>query len=101
MRHEHLFQLTGIDVVAAAYDHILPTIDDEEIAILIHIGDITSVEPPATHGLLRRLGAIVVALHYAVPTHNDFSRLPLLYISIVVIHQTHLSGKEWTSDGAG
>src|SRR3954447_17209715 len=47
---EDLLDLARIDVVAAADDHVLLAIDDEEVAVLVDLGHVAGVEPAVLDG---------------------------------------------------
>jgi hypothetical protein len=49
---EDLLDLARVDVVAAADDHVLLAVDDEEVAVLVDAGHVARVEP----AVLDRLG---------------------------------------------
>ena len=42
---EHLLDLARVDVVAAADDQVLLAVDDEEVAVLVHLGHVAGAEP--------------------------------------------------------
>src|SRR5579884_2940528 len=77
VRVEKLFDLAGIDVLAAANDHILDAPDDVDIALLVHGGQVSGMHPARTvDSLSGRFGIVPVAEHHAVPTRAEFTRLP-------------------------
>ena len=53
---ERLLDLPRVDVVAAADDHVLHAVDDEEVAVLVAVAEVAGVEPAAPHGLGGGLG---------------------------------------------
>ena len=54
---EHLLDLARVDVEAAADDHLLLAVDDEEIAVVVDPGQIAGVKPPV--GIDRLCGRLV------------------------------------------
>src|SRR4051812_47432316 len=74
---QDLLDLARIDVVAAADDHVLLAVDDEEVAILVELRHVAGVEPAPAHDLLRRVGPAPVALHDVVAADADLADLAL------------------------
>ena len=89
---EHLLDLAGVHVEAAADDHVLLAIDDEEVAVGVAVAEVAGVEPPALHGLGGRVGAAVVALHHVVATDHDLTDVVLapLELDVVGVDDLHL-----------
>ena len=61
MPPQHLLDLDGIDVLAAADDHVLQAVDDEECAVVAHAADVAGAEPAIDEGGCRGLGVAPVA----------------------------------------
>src|SRR5262249_7483168 len=72
---EDLLDLARVDVVAAADDHLLLAVHDEEVAVLVHPGQVTSPEPAVRDRLGRGLGLAPVALHHVVAADGDLADL--------------------------
>src|SRR5262249_11625665 len=71
VRVQLLLDLTRIDVEATADDQLLLAVHDEEIAVVIDIAHVPSVEPATAHHLGRSLRLVEVALHHVVPADHD------------------------------
>ncbi|MNL58138.1 hypothetical protein D3C87_1817510 [compost metagenome] len=67
MGEEKLFQLTRVNVLAAANDHVLVTPGDAHITLVIHARQITGVHPACLiDGLRGAFGIVPVTQHHAV-----------------------------------
>src|SRR5581483_7025745 len=61
---QELLDLARINILAAADDHILGAAGDFAIAVLVHGGEITAVQPTVIiNGAPRRVGIFVITLH--------------------------------------
>jgi len=58
------FNLLGGDVEAAGLDHVLATVAEEEVAVVVDADDIARAHPPTVEHGCGALGVIVVAEHY-------------------------------------
>ena len=72
---EDFLHLPGPDLVAAAVDHVLDPVHDEEVSLLVHADHIARMEPAPGHGRLGGLGLPPVFLHDLGPPEHQF---PLL-----------------------
>ena len=54
--------LDAVHVLAAADDHVLGPVDDEDEALVVDAGDVAGVQPAVGEGRGRRLGLVPVAL---------------------------------------
>ena len=75
MAGQHLFHFTRVHIVAAGNNQILLAVFNEKEAILIHTGDVASVQPAVTHGIGRFGGHLPVAGHDVRPLHNKLAHL--------------------------
>src|SRR5262245_42359703 len=76
MRVQKLLDFTGIDVLAAADDHVLDAASDAVIAVGSALRQVTRPQPTVGSdggGRLRRL--VVIAFHHAVTTHQQLPGL--------------------------
>ena len=64
MEVEDLVDVPWVDVEAAGDDHVLFPVDDVEIPILIHRGDVARVAPAVAERLGRLVGPVLVAQHH-------------------------------------
>jgi hypothetical protein len=97
---EHLLDLPRVDVVAAADDHVLLAVDDEEVAVRVHLRDVARVEPATPHRLGRGVVALEVALHDVVAADHDLADLALLDVVVVLVDDFHLDALDRCADGA-
>src|SRR5215813_11780479 len=72
---EDFFDLGTVDVLAAGDDHILGTIDEENVALSIHATEIAAVIPPMTESVGGLFRFVPVALHDIRAAHDDFADL--------------------------
>src|SRR3954454_14535718 len=97
---EDLLDLARIDVVAAADDHVLLAVDDEEVAVLVDAGHVARVEPAVVQDLLRGVVAVPVALHQVVAADRDLADLALAHLVAVLVDDLHLDALDRRPDGA-
>jgi len=74
---EHLLDLAGVHVVAAADDYVLGPVDDVVVAVLVAAGQVSAAEPAVADGRCRGLGLVQVALHHVVSLDRDLTDLTL------------------------
>ena len=68
--------LSRVDILTTRYNHILESITDVEISLLIQIAHITGVEPSKLiNGTGRRIRSIPVTLHDVWALDTDFASL--------------------------
>src|SRR5262245_24750862 len=70
---EDFFDLGTVDVLTTGDDHVLGTINEENVALGIHTTEIAAVIPPVTQGVGGLFGFVPVALHDIRATHDDFA----------------------------
>jgi hypothetical protein len=64
MALQHLLDLAGIDVLAAAHEHVVGAADEEEEAVLVAAEHVAgAVEAVRRHGLGGDLGQLVIVGH--------------------------------------
>src|SRR3954464_12781826 len=97
---EDLLDLARVDVVAAADDHVLLAVDDEEVAVLVDAGHVARVEPAVAQDLLRGVVAVPVALHEVVAADRDLADLALAHLVAVLVDDLHLDALDRRPDGA-
>src|ERR1700730_10461407 len=68
MAVEKLLNLTRIDVLAAANDHVLDPSDDVEVSLVVHCREVAGVHPAPSVDSLSRPFVIV-----PIPAHDDVS----------------------------
>src|SRR5215475_14524285 len=72
---EDFFDLSTVDILAAGDNHILGAIDEENVALSIHITEVPTVIPPAAQGIGGLLGFVPVTLHDVGAAHDDLANL--------------------------
>ena len=73
---EKFLDFAGIDVFAAANDHLLEPPGDGHIAVLIHAGDVAGVQPAVgLDGGRRAHGIVVIAVHHEVAAGAELAVL--------------------------
>src|SRR5919107_544356 len=100
---EHLLDLAGVHVEAAADDHVLGPVDDVVVAVLVTAGQVAGAEPAVPHDLRGRLRSVVVALHDVVPADRylpDRVR-PTLDVVPLGVDELHLDAPDRVADRAG
>src|ERR1022692_2891465 len=97
---QDLLDLARVDVVAAANDQLLLAVHDEEVAVLVHPGEVTRAEPAVRDRLGRRLGLPPVALHHVVPADRDLADLAGRAVGAVGAGQAHLEAGHRRTDRA-
>ena len=65
----------GIDVLAAADDHVLGAVDQDEIAVLVEPTDVTGVQPAVDDGLGGLLGPVQIAAHHVGALDHNLAGL--------------------------
>src|SRR5215210_978950 len=99
---QHLLDLARVDVVAATDDQVLLAVDDEEVAVLVHLGHVARAEPALLRdGLLVRVVTVPVALHDVVAADHDLADLALWDLVAVVVPHLHLDTLDRGADRAG
>src|SRR5262245_3126508 len=74
MRIKELLNLTWIDVLTAADNHVLPPSADTEIPVLEHHRQVSRVQPAIRiDRLARSLTITIVALHHRIPTRAQLA----------------------------
>src|SRR5262249_58537143 len=69
-----IFYLNRGNILAATNDDVLLTIAQLGIAIWMHHGQVTAVEPATTEGLSGGLGLGVISQHDVVAAHDDLAQ---------------------------
>src|SRR3712207_5380400 len=71
---EDLLDLARVDVVAAADDHLLLAVDDEEVAVLVDLAHVARPEPAVVvEDLFGGVLLVPVALHDVVALDGDLA----------------------------
>ncbi len=101
MRGEHIVDFLGVDVLPAPDNHVLHSVHDIDVAILILDPHIPGMEKSVLiNGFGGLLGLVVIALHDVVSADHDFAGFMGRLFIAVLIHDKHfLVGKRQT-DGA-
>src|SRR5262245_29402163 len=76
MAEQKLLDLAGIDVLAAAYDHVLDAPDDVAIAFRVDGGEVAGVHPAlAVDGFGGLLLVVPIAQHHRIAARAEFAGL--------------------------
>ena len=78
MLGDYLIQLACENFETANADHVLKAVNDKEIAILIHGGNIAGVHISITDGVCSFLGFVMVTPHNLRATRAKLTRLARL-----------------------
>src|SRR5262249_36176045 len=73
MTVQNFVNLPRIDVVSAGNNQFLLAVNDEQIAFIIEVPDITRVNPAVANRLRRLLRAIAITLDHLGPAHTDLT----------------------------
>src|SRR5215216_349210 len=100
---EDLFDLARVHVVAAADDHLLLAVDDEEVAVLVDLAHVAGAEPAIlVEDLVRGVVPVPVALHDIVAADGDLADgVRALDIVAVVVDELHLDALDRGADRTG
>mmetsp|Transcript_7822 Transcript_7822/g.13409 ORF Transcript_7822/g.13409 Transcript_7822/m.13409 type:complete len:347 (-) Transcript_7822:832-1872(-) len=87
----HVLQRLGRDVLALGkLEDVLLAVDDADGAVLVHLGDVASAEPPVgREGLSGLLGQVVVPREHVRPAHPDLPS-PARRVRPPVVHLSHV-----------
>src|SRR3984893_9346903 len=72
---DHVLDFCRVDVLAAADDHVLDTVDDVDVAVGVHATSIAGMHPSAFERRRRLGGLVPVSRHYRRPAHGDLAHL--------------------------
>ncbi|MCY1313475.1 hypothetical protein D9M70_640020 [compost metagenome] len=75
MLGQAVLDLGGIDVKAAADDHVLGTVHQIQIAIAVHARHIAGMQPVALENLGVFLGAVQITVHHQRAAHAQLTHL--------------------------
>jgi len=97
MPHRRVLHVDGADPLAARLDHVLPAIDDLQIAVGVDGADVAGAEPaPLVVGLLRRLFVPEIGADDPGPAHQELATGDAVVglCLAVGVHQLHLDAIE-------
>src|SRR5262249_2117747 len=72
---EHLLPLTRPDLEAGRVDHVLPAVDDPEVPLVVHDGDVTRAQPAVRENAGRLLRTPPVPAHHLGPPYEELTGL--------------------------
>ena len=98
MLEEDVLDFARIDVLAAADDHVLLAVDEEEVAVRVDVADVSRVEPPAAEGFRGRVRVPEVADHDVRPAEADFATLAGSHLVAFVVEDSDLLAAEGSPD---
>src|SRR6185503_7133140 len=95
MAHSGVFQLDRADPFAARFDHVLGTVGDLHVSVLVDRGDIARVEPAI--GIDRVTSLPVIALDDPWALHEQSTEgfsIPRQLLAMFIDH-FHRNAKKW------
>ena len=93
MLRQRIFDFGRIDVFAAADDHVLQTIGDEDEAVLVHVGTVTGMHPAVFECGCGLLGLVPVALHHIRAPHDHLAHRAARHLAPLGVDDAHLAAK--------
>jgi len=88
--------LSRVDIFTTRDNHILESITDVEISLLIQIAHITGVEPSKLiNGTGRRIRSIPVTLHDVWALDTDFASLERRDRRVGAVYDTNIRVNRW------
>ncbi|MCY1504929.1 hypothetical protein D9M68_391170 [compost metagenome] len=86
-----LFEHARVDVVAAAQQHVLAAVDDEDEAVLVHVAHVAGAKEAVEGGAVGRgLGLVPVALHHVGALDAHLALLARRHVARGVFEVEHL-----------
>ncbi len=90
MAHDGFLHLARPDLKPARLDEFLLAINNVEVAVLIHAGDVTGEEPclavfQLTQGIFGLGGHVVITLHYLRTVKHNFADFTLWQLRLAVV----------------
>ena len=71
MIDDHFFHFTRVNIGAAADDHVLGTIEQKQIPVLVERADVAGMQPAVAHCLCSGFRIVPVAHHDDIAAHHD------------------------------
>ena len=97
---QELLHLPGVNILTTANNHVFNTTDNTHVALFVHGGQVTGVEPPRLINRLRRaLGVVPIFTHYRIPPSADLPFLTNGQHTIGVIDNLDLYPRHGTAYG--
>ncbi len=73
MSHQRIFQIDGADPFAAGFHKVLLAVDNLDVALFIHVGDIAGAKPSVGGPTVRLVGSVVIASGNPWTTNFEFT----------------------------
>lgn len=96
---EQLLDLSGVDILAHADDHVLEPVHDIDVTVLVDAGYISRVQPAVFQRFGGRFGLAEIAVHDVGPLHQKFARFSRGHIMPVCVHETEPLVRDSGTDG--
>ena len=96
-----VFHLDGIDVLAAAVDHVLLPAGHVKEAVIAQPAQVARQEPPVPEGLLRGLRVLVITSRHVGAPDGDLAHGPLRDLVHLLIDDPRLAAEAGVPDGGG
>lgn len=91
--------LGAVDVEATRDDHVLLAVDEEEIAVLPHPGQVSGVHPAVPEGLRGQFRLLPVLLYAVRAAHDDLADLARAQLPARLVHDAYLGVVRRTTAG--
>src|SRR5262245_15553874 len=99
MLEQYRLDFAGVDVLAAADDHVLDAIANEEEVLAVAIPDISGPQIPIAKGPRGFFGVVPVAAHDIATSDDELAGLPHRYIASGFIDHAHVDTGRSASAG--
>src|SRR6516162_10651563 len=85
MAQQYLFDLAGVDVAAAADDHVLRPVAQGQEPILVKAAEVAGVQPAAAQSLGRGFRVPPITLHHAIALRDDLTDLARRQLAVIIV----------------
>ena len=92
--------LAGVDVLAAADDHVLCAVDQNQITVLVQPADVPGVQPAVDNRIGRLLGPVQVAAHDVRALDHNLTGLTIGHRTPRRVDDADRLTRHWQSHGA-
>src|SRR6266849_49495 len=97
---QYVLDLARVDVLAAANDHVLLAVDEEVVAVLVDVADVSGVQPSAAKCLGSCLRIAEIAQHDVRAAEADLAELALRDLVVLGVDHRDVLAADRRADGA-
>ena len=97
---DRLLDLAAGDVLASCLDHVLFAVDDSDVAVRVHGGQVAGMEPAALEGGPRALVVVEIAQHQVRRAVNDLAHLARRHVAHGIVDDPRLDVEHGAPAGA-